>query len=128
MNQCKIHLLDLPNEVLLIIFKKLDNVDVLYSLFRIQNERIDTLIEDRVFFTILNFKKISSILDSKLDRFCTSILPQIHYCIKKLVLDTNSMERILLAGDYPNLITLELFNFGKEIVSRYLTGKDFIYF
>jgi hypothetical protein len=128
MNQPDIHLLDLPNEVLLIIFKKLDNIDVLYSLFGIQNRRIDTLIEYRIFFAILDFKNISSIADSKLDRFCTSIFPQIHHCIKKLIFDIKFMKCILLAGDYPNLISLSLYGFEEETAARYLTGNNLIYF
>jgi hypothetical protein len=123
MNQSNIHLLDLPNEILIIILRKLDNIDVLYSLFGIRNKRIDPLIEDNVFINILDFTKISSIIDLKLNRFCTSILPQKHHSIKKLILNTESMERILLAGDYPNLTSLELFDFREEIVSRYLTGQ-----
>ena len=42
MNQYKVNLLDLPNEILLIILKKLDNMDVLYSLFDLNNERLAT--------------------------------------------------------------------------------------
>ncbi|CAF1552271.1 unnamed protein product, partial [Rotaria sordida] len=59
-----------------------------------------------------------------LDRFCTSILPQKHHCIKKLILETTSMERILLAGDYPNLTSLELFGFEEEVVFRYFTDDS----
>ncbi|CAF0796065.1 unnamed protein product, partial [Rotaria sordida] len=120
MNQSDIHLLDLPNEILIIILKKLDNIDVLYSLFGINNERLDILVQDDVFINILNFVK-TSFIDSKLDRFCTVILPQKHYCVKKLILETTSLERILLAGNYPNLTSLELFNFRQETVSRYFT-------
>ncbi|CAF3801159.1 unnamed protein product [Rotaria sordida] len=122
MNQSDIHLLDLPNEILIIILKKLDNIDVLYSLFGINNERLDILVQDDVFINILNFVK-TSFIDSKLDRFCTVILPQKHHCVKKLILETTSLERILLAGNYPNLTSLELFNFRQETVSRYFTNK-----
>ncbi|CAF4692679.1 unnamed protein product [Rotaria socialis] len=34
------------------------------------------------------------------------------------------MERILLAGNYPNLTSLELFNFGEETVLRYFTDDS----
>jgi len=128
MNQSDIHIFDLPNEILLNIMKKLDNMDVLYSLFGINNKRLDILVEDRVFTNILNFTRTSSITDVKLDRFCTSILPRIHRSIKKMILETTSMNRILLVGDYPNLTSLELFNFGQEIVCRYFTGKYIICF
>ncbi|CAF3240512.1 unnamed protein product [Rotaria sp. Silwood2] len=122
MNQSDIHLLDLPNEILLIILKKLDNIDVLYSLFGINNKRIDILVEDDVFTSILNFTRISSITDVKFDRFCNSILPQINQSIKKLILETTSMEHILV-GNYSNLTSLELFNFG-QIVYRHLTDNS----
>ncbi|CAF4070429.1 unnamed protein product [Rotaria sordida] len=59
--------------------------------------------------------------DVKLDRFCSYILPRTHHYIKKLILDTTSMERILLAGDYPNLTSLELFNFEQKIGFHYFT-------
>jgi len=127
MNQSNVHLLDLPNEVLLIILKKLDNIDVLYSFFGINNERLDTLVKDGIFNNILNLVKTSSIPDNKLDQFCTYILPRNHNYIKKLILDSTSIESILLAGDYPNLTSLELFNFGYEIVFHYFTGKCITY-
>ncbi|CAF3859046.1 unnamed protein product [Rotaria sordida] len=125
MNQSNIHLLDLPNEILLIILKKLDNIDVLYSLFGINNERLDNLVQEDVFTNTLNFARTSSITDNKLDQFCTYILPQSHHCIKKLVLETISMKRILLAGDYPNLTSLELFRFGQEQISHFRDGSVF---
>ncbi|CAF2788703.1 unnamed protein product [Rotaria sp. Silwood2] len=114
-----VHILDLPNEILLMIIKKLDNIDVLYSLFGINNERLDILLQEDVFTNTLNFVRTSSITDNKLDRFYTYILPRFHHCIKKLVLETISMERILLAGDYPNLTSLELFNFDQEQISLF---------
>jgi hypothetical protein len=123
MNQSDTHLLDLPDEILIIILKKLDNIDVLYSLLAINNERLDRLVEDDIFTNILNFARTPSIIESKLDRFCSHILPQRHHYMKKLILDPKSMEHVLRAGDYPSLTSLELFNFGEEIVSRYLTGK-----
>ncbi|CAF4472634.1 unnamed protein product [Rotaria sp. Silwood2] len=124
MNQSDIHLLDLPNEILIIILKKLDNTDVLYSLCGINNERLDILVKDDVFTNTLNFIRTLSIDDVKLDRFYTYILPRSHHNIRKLILDTISMERILLAGDFPNLTFLELFNFGEEIIFRYFTDDS----
>ncbi|CAF4475667.1 unnamed protein product, partial [Rotaria magnacalcarata] len=74
MNQLEIHLLDLPNEILIIILKKLDNIDVLYSLFGINNRRLHTLVQQDVFTNILNFIRISAITDSKLGRYWNNIL------------------------------------------------------
>ena len=84
MNQSNINLLDLPNEILFIILKKLDNIDVLYSLYGINNERLDIFLEDGVFTNTLNLATTSSITDLKLHRFYTYILPRSHYCIKKI--------------------------------------------
>ena len=134
MNQHNVHLLDLPNEILFIILKKLDNIDVLYSLLGINNQRLDIIAQEQIFTNILNFvsisqstDEISSISDSILDRFCIDILPRIHKNVKSLILESVSMECILLAANYPNLTELKLFNFNKAIVSRYFTGKIFMY-
>ena len=123
MNKSKIHLLDLPNEILLIIMKKLDNINILYSLYGIKNKRLDILLQNDVFINTLNFVTSSSITDLKLDRFNSYILPRMHHCIKKLILETKSMECILLAGNYPTLTYLELFNFRQEIIFHYFTRK-----
>jgi len=129
MNQYKVNLLDLPNEILLIILKKLDNMDVLYSLFDLNNERLDKIIQENTFTNNLNFVLITltddvlSISDSIIDRFCKNILPKIHYNVKSLILNSLSMERILFSGDYPNLNKLKIFNFNDKTALRYFTGK-----
>jgi len=126
MNRFDIHLLDLPDEILLIILKKLDNIDVLYSLLDINNERLNILAEEKIFSNILNFvsiDNISSIDRLKLDRFCINILPRIHHHVKYFILKPALMNRVLLAADYPNLTKLKLFHFKKEIALRYFTGK-----
>ncbi|CAF1225673.1 unnamed protein product [Rotaria sordida] len=46
---------------------KLDNIDVLYSLFGINNERLDILVQDDVFTNTLNLATTLSITDVKLD-------------------------------------------------------------
>ncbi|CAF1354061.1 unnamed protein product [Adineta steineri] len=130
MNQCNVNLLDLPTEILLIILKKLDNIDVLYSLFDVNNQRLNNIIQKNTFSNALNFvlltltDDILSISDRMLDRFCISILPKIHYNVKSLILNSLSMERILLAADYPNLNELKLFKFNGNIASRYFTVKS----
>jgi hypothetical protein len=133
MNQHNIHLLDLPNEILFLILKKLDNIDVLYSLFDINNQRLRIIAQLQIFSNILNFvhisqltDEISSISGSALDRFCDDVLPRIHENVKSLILESASMERILRAGIYPNLTELKIFNFNEAIVSRYFIGKIFM--
>jgi hypothetical protein len=129
MNQRNINLFDLPNEILVIILQKLNNIDVLYSLFDINNQRFDNIIQENIFINTLNFVLTTltddtlSISDLILDRFCISILPKIHYHVKSLIINSLSMERILLVGDYPNLNQLKIFNFNGQIVSNYFTGK-----
>ena len=129
MNQSNINLLDLPTEILLVILKKLDNMDVLYSLLGVDNQRLDTILRENNFTNNLNFMLTTlssdtfSIADPVINQFCISILPRIHYNIKSLTLDSIFLEKILLAGDYPNLTQLKLFNINEKIVSRYFTGK-----
>ncbi|CAF4057158.1 unnamed protein product [Rotaria sordida] len=126
MNQYIVHLLDIPNEILFIILKKLENVDVLYSLLGINNKRLEIIAQEQIFTNILNFvsksqstDEICSISSTILDRFCISILPRIHKNIKSLIVESVSMEEILRAVNYPNLTKLKIFNFNKSIVSKY---------
>ncbi|CAF3172243.1 unnamed protein product [Rotaria socialis] len=125
MNRSNVHLLDLPNEMLFGIVKKLDNVDVLYSLFGINNERIDSIAREEIFSNTLNFASTIgdiTVLDSMLDRFCNYILPRIHYNVKCLIVEPTYMERILLATHYPKLTELKIFNFQRDSSLHYLTG------
>ncbi len=133
MNQHNVHFLDLPNEILFFILKKLENIDVLHSLLGINNQRLYIIAQEQIFNNILNFvsisqstSEISSISDSILGRFCNSILPKIHKNVKSLILESGSMECILRAGNYPNLTELKLYNFNEAIFSRYFMGKIFM--
>ncbi|CAM4932424.1 unnamed protein product [Rotaria socialis] len=130
MTQPNVSLLDLSDEILLIILKKLDNTDVLYSLLDVDNQRLNTLVHDKSFTNTINFvlttitDDVLSIADSILDQFCISILPKIDYTIKSLVLESESMERILLSADYPNLTELTLYNVNDHIVSHHFTVES----
>jgi hypothetical protein len=99
MNRSSVHLLDLPNEMLFNILNKLDNVDVLYSLLGINNERLDSITRQKTFSNILILHQL----------FITLLV---------------SMERILLATHYPNLTELQLFNFQRDSSLHYFTGKQ----
>ncbi len=104
-------------------------MDVLHSLWDVDTQRLNMIVQQKTFTNTLNFvvttltDDILSIADSILDRFCNNILPKIDHNVKSLILESGSMERILLAADYPNLTDLKLFNFNDEIVSRYFIGK-----
>ncbi|CAF1307846.1 unnamed protein product [Rotaria sordida] len=105
-------------------------MDVLYSLLGVDNQRVDTILQENIFTTTLNFvlttltDDIFLIAVPILYRFCINILPRIHYNVKSLILDSISMEKILLAGNYPNLTQLKFFNFNGKIVSCYFTGQS----
>jgi hypothetical protein len=114
------NLLTLPNEILLIILKKLDNMDVIYSLLGNRIERLELLAQDEIFTNTLNFVSTN---DSIIDRFSMSILPRIQSNIKYLIVDGMTMSHVLFATDYPNLTKLKIFKFNQDIVSRYFTGK-----
>ena len=122
MNRSAICHLDLPNEILAHILSKLNNIDVLYSLFDIKNERLDSITRQKIYSNILNF---ASIIDKTtiIDRFCMDILPQISSNIKCLIVEPTSMERILLASHYPNLNELKICNFRPKSSLHNLTGR-----
>ncbi|CAF4666404.1 unnamed protein product, partial [Rotaria sp. Silwood2] len=107
MNQSNISILDLPHEILLMILKKLDNMDVLYSLSDVNNQRLDIIVQENIFTNSLNFvlttstDDIFSLVDPILERFCINILRRIHPNVKSLIFDSISMERILLAVESP---------------------------
>ena len=119
---------DLPDEILLIILKKLKNIEVLYSLMGV-NKRLDQIAHDYNFtnsLTLLeycSYDHIYSLPDPILDRFCLQILSEIQHQIKWLNLDASSMERILLSGNYSNLSGLGIFNIEKDNVLHLVSGK-----
>ncbi|CAF4805014.1 unnamed protein product, partial [Rotaria sp. Silwood1] len=127
MNRLNINLLDLPDEILLLILKKLNNIDVLYSLIDVNNDHLNSLAQEKTYSHTLNFASIDndSVIDQeKLDRFCKIILPKIHENVKYFILEPLSMECILLTADYPNLTELKLFNFTEEICLKYFTNDS----
>ena len=122
---------DLPDEVLLTIFQKLDNVFLLNTLMHV-SRRLQTIVRDPLFTSHLALTKqmlddsvhVHPLSDSTLDRFCSEILPEIHCHIKWLGLEASSMERIFLAADYPNLCGVGLFDISIETAVS-LFGKKF---
>ena len=132
MHQSIVTLLDLPNELLLLIFKHLTNIDVLYSLLEVDHQQLNIIILDKAFTQSLNFVNTVNgdlwpINNSILGPFSTNILPKIGFRITSLTLHSKSMEAVLLADDYPNLTKLKLLCVTQNIASRYLTGKTIFY-
>jgi hypothetical protein len=75
-------LMDLPDEIIMIILKKLDNVEVFYSLMDI-NPRLNLILHDSIFtnkITLMTSIDLPLIQpDLLLDRFC---LQKIHHQIQ----------------------------------------------
>jgi hypothetical protein len=131
MQHLVIQLDDLPDEILIHIFKKLRNVDVLYSLMGV-NQRLNRIVHDTIFtrdLCLLEYlpdNKTSSALSNPiLDRFCSKILPEIGHRIETLYLERTSMERILHAAIYPNLNNLSLCHIDSEAATSLFDGKIF---
>ncbi len=128
MKSSNIQLNDLPDEILLIILKKLNNISLLYSLMGI-NARLDKILHDYIFTNTLTLiedvscYRTYSLSKLVIDRFCLHILPRIEHKIKRFNLQASSMERVLLSGNYSNLSKLGIYNITKEDALHYFTGK-----
>ena len=124
-----IQLNNLPDEILIYIFKKLSNAEILYSLSGV-NKRLNKIAHDSIFTSHLSLLRrcpdhsIYPLTDSMLDRFCSKILPEIHYKIKWINLESSSMKYILYAADYPNLNGLRLYNIEEKTAKCFFTGKQ----
>jgi hypothetical protein len=129
MEYSRIGLNDLPDEILMIIFQNLNNIDVLYSLQGV-NQRLNKITHDPIFISHLNFIKSLSqnfidllCSDMILNRFCLQILPSIHDKIQWLDLESSSMKRVLHVANYPNLDNLGLYNIDEQSARSLFTGK-----
>ena len=126
MKHSNTQLMTLPDELLLNILKKLNSNDVLCSLMG-SNTRLDRIIRDPCFTTEINLIELNDDdthghVEKRFDRFCLDILPEIHHLIKCLKVPSTSMERLLLAADYPNLSQLNIFMQDKEPI-LHLNGE-----
>ncbi|CAF1046126.1 unnamed protein product [Adineta steineri] len=101
MEHLLVELNDLPDEILLMIFKKLNNVSLLCSLISV-NKRLNTIVRDSIFTRHLKLMRhcpndsIGPLPDTTLDRLCSKILPEIRNQIQRLDLESSSIERILM--------------------------------
>jgi hypothetical protein len=122
--------IQLPDEILLIILKKPNNCNVLYSLLGV-NERLNSIVNNNPIFTkhltlTTPFNDLSyQFTDTIIDRFCLEILPKINDKIERLDVESSSMERILLATYYPNLHTLGLYDIAPETAYDPFSSKIF---
>ncbi|CAF3237710.1 unnamed protein product [Rotaria socialis] len=127
-----VQLMNLPDEILLMIFKKANRVEILNSMVGI-NKRIDKILCDPTITGRLTLMRNSANghihpLDNViLDRFCSQTLPQIHHHIQWLNLESLTMERILGAAEYPNLCRLGLHRIDYKTMQRLFNDNtDFV--
>ncbi|CAF1244129.1 unnamed protein product [Rotaria sp. Silwood1] len=132
MNCSSIQLNDLPNENLVLIFKNLNNINLLYSIIGV-NKRFNEIAHDSMFtncltlFGYLTNGYIYPLPKLMLDRFCLQILPEIHHKINWLDLEPLTMKRILLSANYPNLTGLGLVNIEKQTALNLLMDETLVH-
>ena len=125
-----VELNDLPDEILIYILKKLYNIEVLYSLIGV-SRRLSRIAHDSTFTSHLTLRFFTDdFIDPWpypiLDQLCLTILPEIHRQIKWLDLESSSsLERVLLATNYPNLYGLGIYDVDIERVISLCTGNLF---
>lgn len=124
-----IQLDDLPDEILLIIFKKMHNLEVLYSLLDV-NQRLNKIVHDPVFTSHLTIRKHFSNdsmnpLPITILNQLFQILPKIDDKIKWLDLTALFIEPILCFSKFPNLYGLGLYDLDLERAKHLFTGKIF---
>ncbi|CAF1446462.1 unnamed protein product [Adineta ricciae] len=133
MNDSSFNIVNLCDEILLTIYNKLDNMDVLYSLIGV-NGKLDRLARDITFTQCVDLSRIFSNeknnlrKNSIIDRFCFDVLPQIHDHIQSLTLDALLIDRILHLASYPKLHQLTLLNVQFEMASRIFDGTSYLVF
>ncbi|CAF3960244.1 unnamed protein product [Rotaria sp. Silwood1] len=125
-----IQLNDLPDEILIYIFKKLYNGEVLYSLMGV-NQRFDRILHDTIFtrnLCLLEYCPVDDATfpfpDAIIDRFCSKILPEIGHQIQTLFLSRTSIERVLYATNYPNLNHLGLCDIEYKVARSLLADES----
>ena len=118
---------DLPDEILLLILKELNNFEVLCS-FHDVNERFNRIICDPIFTSRLNFVKrschkiINKFSSNLIAKFSSQILPSICTRIEWFNLESSFVKYILSTHEYSNLCGIGLYNVDEEIINFLLSG------
>ena len=128
--QC-LSLLDLPNEMLLLIMKQLNMVDVLYSLVDV-TQRLDELVLNSKFTRTLDMtclktesflNRVYSIDDHVLERICKDVLPRLNDQVNELIIDQHSIKRVLHGSDYHQLVSLSLMDLDETFFVDFFPSK-----
>ena len=125
------HLLDLPDEILLLIFKELPMVDVLSFLADV-HPRLHGLAHDFLYIRRLDLTGLSTIksrcsdlcptADEVLSRLVAKTLPRLHSQVHQLTVESDSIKEIIAAATYPQLYSMSLRHFEEEFLLHCLTG------
>ncbi|CAM4870442.1 unnamed protein product [Rotaria socialis] len=109
-------------------------VDVLYSFVDI-NQRFDQLVFDPFYIRNLNmtfmtmksfYDRMYSINNHVFDKICKNVLPKIYHQINELIVEQNSMERVLHNINYPQLYSLTLLGFSENVLFNHLTSNKIL--
>lgn len=117
-------IVDLPDEILLIILKKLHPIDALYLLVGVK-QKLNKVACDIHFTRSLNLMIKSSndenniITDTMIDRFFMEILPRMYHNVEFLAIEGGLLLRVLSAGNYSNLYRLQLVNVQLNMVCEF---------
>jgi hypothetical protein len=127
-NKYNINILDLPDEMLLTIFNKLNMIDVFYSLVYV-NKRFNRLTLDPFYIHDLDLTVKHSLVEHdssldalKIDTICKKILSKIAHHIFKVTIPSYLIECII-NFDYPQLESLSLVSFEEQKFLEYLRGN-----
>lgn len=125
------NLLDLPNEILLIIFKYLSTIDVFRSFVGI-SERLERLVTHPMSTRTVNMaclrlellpKRIYSLDQAALAALCRDVLPRIHHHIRQLVVDQFTIDAVFRAAHYCELRSLSVVGIDEAYAVDFLRGK-----
>ena len=125
------HLLDLPDEILLLIFKELTMVDVLSVLADV-HPRLNVLAHDFLYIRHLDLTGVSTMksrcsdlcptAEEVLSRLVAKTLPRLHDQVHQMTVESDSIKEIIATGTYPQLCSLSLRRFKENFLDHCLTG------
>ena len=127
-----LNLLDLPNEILLMIIKYLNMVDVIYSLVDV-TERLNQLVLNPFYTRILDMtcvkmellpERVYSTDDHVRERICQNVLSRINHQVDELIINQPSIKRVLHTIDFPQLHSLLLIDLNETSFFEFLKGNS----
>ncbi|CAF1388865.1 unnamed protein product [Adineta ricciae] len=110
MDEHGVNLLDLPTEILFIILKKLDNLEVLYSLLGVNSQRLDIVVRDQIF--TIEFGSMEYIIR-------TAHYPNLQHLeifnFKEAILSRHFVDHALFQHSFTQQITCLILNVNEDV-------------